>query len=278
MDSTFFLIRYKPKKFEVYKNTYTMSSALPIFATLTPQSQPTTVKSKINIAIDGYSSCGKSTMAKAIARELNYVYIDTGAMYRAMTLYALQYGYVRNDGSVDEEELVRALDLVLINFKYDSEAAQYETYLNGVNVEREIRSLQVSNHVSPVSNVKAVRQKLVKLQKRMSEPKGVVMDGRDIGTVVLPDAELKFFMTADNKVRAQRRYDELKSYGVETSLEDVLRNVNARDEYDSNRSNDPLRRADDAIVIDNTHLTIDEQFNFVIGHVMKKLVAFEGVV
>ncbi len=255
-----------------------MSSALPIFATLTPQSQPTTVKSKINIAIDGYSSCGKSTMAKAIARELNYVYIDTGAMYRAMTLYALQYGYVRNDGSVDEEELVRALDLVLINFKYDSEAAQYETYLNGVNVEREIRSLQVSNHVSPVSNVKAVRQKLVKLQKRMSEPKGVVMDGRDIGTVVLPDAELKFFMTADNKVRAQRRYDELKSYGVETSLEDVLRNVNARDEYDSNRSNDPLRRADDAIVIDNTHLTIDEQFNFVIGHVMKKLVAFEGVV
>jgi CMP/dCMP kinase len=236
------------------------------------------VKSKINIAIDGYSSCGKSTMAKAIARELNYVYIDTGAMYRAMTLYALQHGCVRNDGSIDTEELIRVLDLVLINFRYNSELEQYETFLNGQNVEREIRSLQVSNHVSPVSNIKEVRVKLVKLQKRMAEARGVVMDGRDIGTVVLPDAELKFFMTADNKVRAQRRFDELKSLGVETSLEEVLRNVNARDEYDSTRSNDPLRRADDAIVIDNTNLTIEEQFQFVMGHIMKKLGAYEGIV
>jgi cytidylate kinase len=233
------------------------------------------VKTKINIAIDGYSSCGKSTMAKAIARELNYVYVDSGAMYRAMTLYALQHGYIKNDGSIEEEELVHALELILINFRYNTELEQYETYLNGVNVEREIRSLQVSNHVSPVSNIKAVRQKLVRLQKRMAEQKGIVMDGRDIGTVVLPDAELKFFMTADNKVRAQRRFEELKSMGVETSLEDILRNVNERDEYDSTRSNDPLRKADNAIIIDNTNITIDEQFNFVMGHIMKKIGALE---
>ncbi len=245
-----------------------------IFATPTPK--PTTlVKTKINIAIDGYSSCGKSTMAKAIARELNYVYVDSGAMYRAMTLYALQHGYIKNDGSIEEEELVHALELILINFRYNTELEQYETYLNGVNVEREIRSLQVSNHVSPVSNIKAVRQKLVRLQKRMAEQKGIVMDGRDIGTVVLPDAELKFFMTADNKVRAQRRFEELKSMGVETSLEDILRNVNERDEYDSTRSNDPLKKAENAIIIDNTNITIDEQFNFVMGHIMKKIGALE---
>ncbi|MFN0031668.1 MAG: (d)CMP kinase [Flavobacteriales bacterium] len=236
------------------------------------------VKSKINIAIDGYSSCGKSTMAKAIAREMNYVYVDTGAMYRAMTLYALQHGYIKADGSISEEELVQALDLVLINFRFNTDTGQYETFLNGQIVEREIRSLQVSNHVSPISNIKEVRQKLVRLQKRMAESKGVVMDGRDIGTVVLPDAELKFFMTADNKVRAQRRYEELKSLGVETSIEDVLRNVNTRDAYDSTRSNDPLRTAADAIVIDNTNVTIDEQFNFVMGHIVKKIGEVEGVV
>jgi CMP/dCMP kinase len=236
------------------------------------------VKPRINIAIDGYSSCGKSTIAKAIARELNYVYIDSGAMYRAMTLYALQHGFIHHDGSVDEEGLIRALDLVLINFKYNTDIQQYETFLNGHNVEREIRSLQVSNYVSPISNIKEVRHKLVRLQKRMAEAKGIVMDGRDIGTVVLPEAEIKIFMTADNKVRAQRRFDELKSLGVATSLEEVLRNVNSRDEYDSTRSNDPLRRADDAIVIDNTHLTIEEQFQFVMSNVMKKLGAVEGVV
>lgn len=214
-------------------------------------------------------------MAKAIARELNYVYVDSGAMYRAMTLYALQHGYIKNDGSIEEEELVHALELILINFRYNTELEQYETYLNGVNVEREIRSLQVSNHVSPVSNIKAVRQKLVRLQKRMAEQKGIVMDGRDIGTVVLPEAELKFFMTADNKVRAQRRFEELKSMGVETSLEDILRNVNERDEYDSTRSNDPLKKAENAIIIDNTNITIDEQFNFVMGHIMKKIGALE---
>lgn len=236
------------------------------------------MKTKINIAIDGYSSCGKSTIAKAVAKELNYIYIDTGAMYRAMTLYALQHGYISQDGSINTEGLIHALDLVMINFKYNTDSMQYETYLNGVNVEREIRSLQVSNHVSPVSNIKEVRNKLVRLQKRMAEAKGVVMDGRDIGTVVLPDAELKIFMTAENKIRAMRRYEELKSMGVEASFDDVLRNLNARDEYDSTRSNDPLRKADDAVVVDNSHLTIEEQFQFVMSNVMKRLGAVEGIV
>jgi cytidylate kinase len=236
------------------------------------------VKTKINIAIDGYSSCGKSTIARAIAKELNYVYIDTGAMYRAMTLFALKHGYIHPDGSFDEKELIKALDTVLIHFKYNSELGMNETYLNGMNVEREIRSLMVSNYVSRVSNIKEVRTKLVRLQRRMAEAKGVVMDGRDIGTVVLPDAELKFFMTAENKVRAQRRFEELKSMGVQTTFEEVLKNINSRDDFDSTRSNDPLRRATDAVVIDNTHLTLDEQFQFVLHQVMRKSESMEGVV
>ncbi len=237
-----------------------------------------TLKPKLNIAIDGYSSCGKSTIAKSIARELNYVYIDTGAMYRAMALYALQHNYIKSDGTIDEPALIQALQLVLITFKYNTELGQYETFLNGVNVEREIRTLQVSNNVSPISNIKEVRAKLVRLQKRMAEAKGVVMDGRDIGTVVLPDADLKFFMTADAKVRAQRRFDELKSMGVETSLAEVVKNVNARDEYDTTRANDPLRQADDAIVIDNTYLTLEEQFQFVMVQVNKKIGILENAV
>lgn len=236
------------------------------------------MKHKINIAIDGYSSCGKSTIAKAIARELNYIYIDTGAMYRAMTLYALQHGYIRPDGSIDEEGLVRALDLVLINFKYNTETTKYETFLNGQNVEREIRALQVSNYVSFISSIKEVRQKLVRLQKRIAETKGVVMDGRDIGTVVLPEAEVKFFMTADKKIRAQRRFDELKSMGVVTTLNEVIDNITLRDKNDSTRANDPLRQAEDAIVVDNTHLTLDEQYQFVLNFILKKLGAKETVV
>jgi cytidylate kinase len=235
------------------------------------------VNKKINIAIDGYSSCGKSTIAKAIAKELNYVYVDTGAMYRAMALYALQHGYIHSNGKVDAEGLERGLEMVLITFKYNIELGASETFLNGVNVEKEIRSLQVSNHVSRVSDVKAVRTKLVKLQRRLAESRGVVMDGRDIGTVVMPDSELKFFMTADNKVRAQRRFDELKSLGVETTFDEVLKNLNSRDEYDSSRDNDPLRRAEDAVVIDNTNLTIEEQFQFVMGHAFKKIGSPEKV-
>jgi cytidylate kinase len=235
------------------------------------------VNKKINIAIDGYSSCGKSTIAKAIAKELNYVYVDTGAMYRAMALYALQHGYIHSNGKVDAEGLERGLEMVLITFKYNIELGASETFLNGINVEKEIRSLQVSNHVSRVSDVKAVRTKLVKLQRRLAESRGVVMDGRDIGTVVMPDSELKFFMTADNKVRAQRRFDELKSLGVETTFDEVLKNLNSRDEYDSSRDNDPLRRAEDAVVIDNTNLTIEEQFQFVMGHAFKKIGSPEKV-
>jgi cytidylate kinase len=229
------------------------------------------VKSKINIAIDGYSSCGKSTIAKAIARELNYIYIDSGAMYRAMTLYALQHGYIHSDGKVNEDALIAALDLVMINFRYNTDTYRYETYLNGQNVEREIRTLQVSNSVSPVSAIKEVRQKLVRMQKRMAEAKGVVMDGRDIGTVVLPDAELKLFMTADPHIRAQRRFDELKSMGVDTSLQDVLKNITQRDLIDTTRSHDPLVQAVDAVVVDNSHLTLDEQFQFVMTKVSQKI-------
>lgn len=199
-------------------------------------------------------------------------------MYRAMTLFALKHGYIHPDGSFDEKELIKALDTVLIHFKYNSELGMNETYLNGMNVEREIRSLMVSNYVSRVSNIKEVRTKLVRLQRRMAEAKGVVMDGRDIGTVVLPDAELKFFMTAENKVRAQRRFEELKSMGVQTTFEEVLKNINSRDDFDSTRSNDPLRRATDAVVIDNTHLTLDEQFQFVLHQVMRKSESMEGVV
>jgi cytidylate kinase len=229
------------------------------------------VKPKINIAIDGYSSCGKSTIAKAIARELNYIYIDSGAMYRAMTLYALQHGYISPEGKVNESALIAALDLVMINFKYNTDTYRYETYLNGQNVEREIRTLQVSNSVSPISAIKAVRQKLVRMQKRMAELKGVVMDGRDIGTVVLPDAELKLFMTADPTIRAQRRYDELRGMGVETSREEVLRNINQRDQMDTSRDHDPLIQSPDAIVLDNSYLTLDEQFQFVMSKVGQRV-------
>ncbi len=231
------------------------------------------MKSKINIAIDGYSSCGKSTIAKAIARELNYVYIDSGAMYRAMTLFALQNGFITNDGKVNDQGLIQALDVVMINFRYNTETYRYETFLNGKNVDREIRTLQVSNSVSPISAIKEVRHKLVKMQKRMAESKGVVMDGRDIGTVVLPEAELKLFMTADPEIRAKRRFDELQAMGVETSFDDVLRNINQRDKIDTTREHDPLLQAADAIVVDNSHLTLDEQFQFVMSKISQRIAA-----
>ena len=236
------------------------------------------VKPKINIAIDGYSSCGKSTIAKAIAKELNYIYIDSGAMYRAMTLYALQHGFVSPEGKVNEQAFVASLDLVMINFKYNTDTLKYETYLNGQNVEREIRTLQVSNSVSPVSTIKEVRQKLVRLQKRMAESKGVVMDGRDIGTVVLPDAELKLFMTADPAIRARRRYEELKSMGVDSSFDEVLKNISQRDAIDTTRAHDPLVQASDAIVVDNSNLTLEEQFQFVMNKVTQRITSAESIV
>lgn len=225
---------------------------------------------KINIAIDGYSSCGKSTLAKALASDLNYLYIDTGAMYRAVTLYALQRGYIKNE-VFKVNSLVQSLENIYITFKYNIDSQTSETYLNGVNVEKEIRSMQVSNNVSKVADVKEVRAKLVRLQKRMAESRGVVMDGRDIGTVVIPDAELKLFMTASPEVRAKRRYDELKSNGVQVGYEEVYENINMRDHIDSHRSADPLRRAEDAIVIDNSELTMEEQFLFAMNHVNRIL-------
>jgi len=203
---------------------------------------------KINIAIDGYSSCGKSTIAKSIAKELNYIYIDTGAMYRAIALYAMQNGYVKND-LFDVPGLVNNLENIYITFKY--------------NID-----LQA---VSKVSNIKEVRAKLVRLQQRMARSGGVVMDGRDIGTVVLPEAELKFFMTADPEVRALRRFEELQNNGVEVKYEDVVENVKSRDYLDSHRDADPLRQATGAIILDNTNLTLEEQFEFVMSKIHRLL-------
>ena len=223
---------------------------------------------KVNIAIDGYSSCGKSTLAKAIAKELNYIYIDTGAMYRAMTLFALKNNAFRND-ELNQEKLITLLDSAFITFKYNTDQKRSETYLNAKNVEKEVRSMQVSKYVSQVASIPEVRKKLVKLQQRMSESRGVVMDGRDIGTVVLPDAEVKFFMTAEASVRAERRFKELKASGSDVTFDDVLLNVKSRDQIDSTRAADPLRQAEGAIVIDNSHLTMEEQFVFAMNHVNK---------
>lgn len=229
------------------------------------------MRKKINIAIDGYSSCGKSTIAKAVAKALNYFYVDSGAMYRAITLFALQNNCFKKDNSLDVENLTRVLDHVIVSFKYNTETGEQEIYLNGQNVQKEIRSIQVSNHVSAVSSVKEVRLKLVRLQKRLAESKGVVMDGRDIGTVVMPDAELKLFMIADHFIRAKRRYDELKSNGLDVQLEEIEKNIASRDAMDTSREIDPLMQADDAVVVDNSNLTLEEQFQFVVGQAMKRI-------
>lgn len=234
----------------------------------TPRSNE--VRYRINIAIDGYSSCGKSTLAKAMAKELNYLYVDTGAMYRAVTLFALKHNIAKNN-TLNAEKLVEQLEAIFITFKFSTETGKFQTYLNGKNVEREIRSMQVSKYVSPVAAVPEVRRKLVKLQQRMAETRGVIMDGRDIGTVVLPDAELKFFMTASSHVRAQRRYKELIGKGTEITFDEVLENIETRDHIDTTRETDPLKAADDAIIVDNSDLTIDEQYTFIMGHVHKHL-------
>ena len=212
---------------------------------------------KITIAIDGHSSCGKSTMAKALAQKVGYVYVDTGAMYRSVTLYALRHDLFREDGSIKTEELETALkDMVIEQKLVDGKTT---TFLNGENVERDIRTLEVSNHVSPVAALPFVRIALVAQQQRMGENGGIVMDGRDIGTVVFPHAELKIFVTASAEVRAQRRYDELKEKGMPADYEDILKNVQERDYIDSHREVSPLRQADDALLLDNSHMTIPEQ-------------------
>ena len=213
---------------------------------------------KITIAIDGHSSCGKSTMAKDLAREVGYVYVDTGAMYRCVTLYALRNGLFTADG-INEEALRSRLSDINISFKFNPEAGRPDTYLNGELVERDIRTMEVSSHVSPIATLGFVREAMVAQQQEMGRGGGVVMDGRDIGTVVFPHAELKIFVTASAEVRAQRRYDELKQKGMEADYQDILKNVQERDYIDSHRAVSPLRQADDAILLDNSHMTIAEQ-------------------
>lgn len=214
---------------------------------------------KITIAIDGFSSTGKSTLAKQLAKHLGYIYVDTGAMYRAVTLFAMQKGFITAT-NFDKQELIANLSEVKLNFEYNSELGFAEMYLNDINVEKEIRTIEVSSFVSKVAEVSEVRAKLVEQQKEMGKNKAIVMDGRDIGTVVFPNAELKIFMTASAETRAQRRFDELQDKGDNVSYEEVLKNVQERDYIDTHRDDSPLVIADDAIEIDNSYLSRKEQF------------------
>ena len=226
---------------------------------------------KITIAIDGFSSCGKSTMAKDLAKKLGYVYVDTGAMYRAATLYAMRNGLFNADGSVKTADLERQMNKINITFKLNKTAERPDTYLNNELVENDIRTLEVSNHVSQIAAVPFIREAMVAQQQRMGKDKGVVMDGRDIGTTVFPEAELKVFVTASAEVRAQRRYDELKEKGMPADFNDILKNVQERDYIDSHREVSPLRKAPDAIELDNSHMTITEQSAWLMELVKQKI-------
>ncbi len=217
--------------------------------------------------MDGHSSCGKSTMAKALAKAIGYTYIDTGAMYRAVTLYAMRRGFIGENG-IDEESLRREMPQIKITFGHEN-GMQY-TILNGENVERQIRGMEVSGNVSPISAIGFVREAMVSLQREMGRQGAVIMDGRDIGTTVFPNAELKIFVTASDEIRAQRRFDELKAKGENPVFEDVLKNVRERDYIDSHRAVSPLRKADDAIVLDNSHMTIDEQDKWLMDQYLAK--------
>jgi cytidylate kinase len=218
---------------------------------------------KITIAIDGFSSTGKSTLAKQLAKHLGYVYVDTGAMYRAVTFFAMQNGYIKAD-FLDKTALIKSLPTIHLEFKFNPELGFAEMFLNGVNIEEAIRTIEVSHFVSKIAEISEVRSKLVEQQHEMGKNKGVVMDGRDIGTVVFPDAELKIFMTASAETRAQRRFDELQSKGQNVSYEDVLKNVQERDYIDTHRKDSPLIIADNAIEIDNSYLNREEQFDVVL--------------
>ncbi len=219
--------------------------------------------SKITIAIDGYSSCGKSTLAKALAQKLHYHYIDTGAMYRAVTIYCLRNNIIA-DSVIDIKKLMNALPEINVSFIYNTETKTSEVFLNDEHVEREIRTMEVANNVSAVSSIKEVRSKMVAIQRQMGKDKGVIMDGRDIGSHVFPDAELKLFMTADENIRTQRRLDELSSKGEYHTFEDVKQNLKKRDFDDTTRKENPLVQAEDAIVLDNTDISKEEQLEFVI--------------
>lgn len=224
---------------------------------------------KITIAIDGHSSCGKSTMAKDLARRIGYVYIDTGAMYRAVTLFAMRHNLIAN-GQVDAAKLQEEMGNIHISLRLNPETQRPDTYLNGECVEREIRTMEVSRHVSLIAALPFVRSAMVEMQREMGKEKGVVMDGRDIGTVVFPHAELKIFVTASAEVRAQRRYDELTAKGEKCNYEEILENVKERDHIDSTREISPLRQAEDAIMLDNTHMTIPEQENWLMEEYKKR--------
>ena len=216
---------------------------------------------ELTIAIDGYSSCGKSTFARSIATELNYIYIDSGAMYRSVTLYCLRRGYITRE-FIKPESIISELPKITIDFVFNPEINEYETFLNQENVETEIRGVEVSSFVSRISQIYEVRARMVELQREIGSRKGIVMDGRDIGTVVFPDADLKIFMTASVDIRARRRYDELVSKGLAIDFEEIKRNIIARDIADENRDISPLRRADDAIILDNSRMSVAEQMEW----------------
>ena len=223
---------------------------------------------KITIAIDGFSSCGKSTMAKSLAKEIGYIYVDSGAMYRAVTLYALRNG-IFSEAGIDEEKLRASIPYIIITFQLNPETGKPDTYLNGENVEKEIRNMEVSSHVSPIAALGFVREAMVAQQQAMGKQKGIVMDGRDIGTVVFPDAELKVYVTATAEVRAQRRYDELLGKGEKADFDEILKNVVERDYIDMHREVSPLRQAEDAIPLDNSHMTIPEQLEWLLAQYNK---------
>lgn len=227
-------------------------------------------KKKIIIAIDGHSSCGKSTLAKSLARELGYIYIDSGAMYRVVTLYALRNGWIIN-GQPNREKVIEGMKDIKITFQWDEKTEKNTTFLNGENVEDEIRQLEVSHNVSPISTIAEVRHEMVKQQRENGKNKGIVMDGRDIGTTVFPDAELKIFMTASPEIRAQRRYLELKEKGQEVEFEKILKNVEDRDSIDSGREVSPLKKADDAIILDNSYLTREQQLQWSLERAKEKM-------
>lgn len=218
---------------------------------------------KITIAVDGFSSCGKSTMAKDLAKEIGYVYVDSGAMYRTVALYALEQGIIK-EGKIDEDRLKQEMGNINISFQFNPQRGRPDTYLNGQCVEDRIRTLEVSNHVSPIAALGFVREEMVRQQQRMGEEGGIIMDGRDIGTTVFPNAELKIFVTASAEIRAQRRYDELTAKGESCNMADILRNVEERDYIDTHREISPLCQAADALVLDNSHMTIEEQKQWLI--------------
>ncbi len=230
---------------------------------------------KIIVAVDGFSSCGKSSIARSLAAALGYIYIDTGAMYRAATLYALAHNIFTAEGSIDEGALRSALSNIHISFEYNPSTQRSDTLLNGTNVEREIRGMEVSSRVSMIAALPFVREAMVVEQRAIGKDKGLVMDGRDIGTTVFPDAELKIFVTASEEVRAERRYKELREKNMHTDYEEVLRNIRQRDELDTNRSISPLRKADDAVILDNSAMTIEEQNRWAVEQAQRVLAALE---